>query len=546
MRNLFVCFLIVFTATAYAAQSDLPGWVLPELTKYPVDTFLFGVGMEPGSSEESFAAAVNEARREIAENILENVRFAIQSNKGALQYDIVLEHYSPVIESSDALQLKGLSVRNLTVDLARSELDMYAFAYVKRADLKNLYVKRVSELREEIRQILDSAQTAEKAYNIKGAVKKYLSTYPLYEALKEAELIQLGTAYTSNLNDSFTELVGAAMGTSGDSPMSHRKIIQRVEALQQEPITSLDDITRAVASQLSEQTGSLDNKVLIEPFTYEDSGMTCESSRLLLNALQQELGWSNADQMRGFAKKNQAGPLHLSGSYWENGDEITIRATLRNINTGDFLASAVVRFFQSQLRDAISFQPPNYEQILPEKEAFEPRNHVTPYKAPEDSTSEFTTPYKVFSSGSLKVETWTNKGSGPQYYIEGETMTVFGRVNQPAYFRLLYILADGKRVLLQDNYHLDLSHVNSDVKIGEFECIPPFGTELLILTARTEEFPPIETYKEGDYIFLVDQDPGSAARKFRGMKPKVDKDNHQKSPRFQQSDAQIVLTTMEK
>jgi hypothetical protein len=546
MRNLFVCLLIVFTATAYTAQSDLPDWVLPELTKYPVDTFLFGVGMEPGSGEEVFAVAVNKARREVAENILENVRFVIRSNKEALQYDIVLEHYNPVIESSDALQLKGLSVRNLTVDLARTEPNMYAFAYVKRADLKNLYVKRASELREEIRQTLDSAQVAEKAYNIKGAVKKYLSTYPLYEALKEAELIQLGTAYTLNLNDSFTELVGAAMGTTGDSLMSHRKVIHRVEKLQQEPITSLEDITRVVASQLSQQTGSLGSKVLIEPFTYEDSGMTCQSSRALLNALQQQLGWSTADRMRGFMKKNQVELLQLAGSYWENGDEITIRATLRNINTGDFLASAVVRFFQSQLRDSISFQPPNYERILPEKEAFDPRNHVPSYEDPEDSTSESAVPHKVFSSGELKVETWTNKGSGPVYYTEGETMMVFGRVNQPAYLRLLYILADGKRVLLQDNYHIDLPDVNSDVKIGEFECIPPFGTELLIVTARTEEFPPIETYQEADYHFLVDQDPGSAARKFRGMKPKTSNDDQQQPPGFQQSDAQLVLTTIEK
>jgi hypothetical protein len=546
MKNLFICFLIVFTATAYAAQSDLPDWVLPELNKYPIDTFLFGVGMEQASGEESFAAAVNEARREVAENILENVRFIMWSNKGALQYDIVLEHYSPIIESSDALQLKGLSVRNLTVDLARTEPNMYAFAYVKRADLNNLYIKRASKLSAEIQQILDSAQAAEKAYNIKGAVKKYLSAYPLYEALKEAELIQLGTEYIPNLNDSFTELVNAAMGTGEDSLMSHRKVIHRVEKLQQVPITSLEDITRVVASQLSQQVGSLNSKVLIEPFTYEDSGMTCQSSRALLNALQQQLGWNTVDQMRGFTKKNQAGPLQLSGSYWENGDEITIRGTLRNVNTGDFLASTVVRFFQSQLRDSISFQPPNYEQILPEKKAFEPRNYVTPYEDPVDSTAESTTPHKIFTSGGLKVETWTNKGSGPQYYTEGETMAVFGRVNQPAYLRLLYILADGKRALLQDNYYIDPSHVNSDVKIGEFECIAPFGTELLILTARTEEFPPIETYIEGDYVLLVDQDPGSAARKFRGMKPKASNDNQQQSPSSQQSNAQLVLTTMEK
>ena len=537
--------LILCTANAYAAQSDLPDWVLPELNKYPIDTFLFGVGMEPGSSEESFAAAVDEAQREVAENILENVRFVMWSNKGALQYDIVLEHYSPVIESSDALQLKGLSIRNLTVDLARTEPNMYAFAYVKRADLKNLYIKRASKLRSEIQRILDSAQAAEKAYNIKGAVKKYLSAYPLYEALKEAELIQLGTEYIPNLNDSFTELVNASMGTGEDSLMSHRKVIHRVEKLQQVPITSLEDITRVVASQFSQQVGSLDSKVLIEPFTYEDSGMTCQSSRALLNALQQQLGWNTVDRMRGFTKKNQEGPLQLSGSYWENGDEITIRGTLRNVNTGDFLASTVVRFFQSQLRDSISFQPPNYEQILPEKEAFEPKNYGTLDKDPEDSTPAVITPPKIFTSGGLKVETWTNKGSGPQYYTESETMTVFGRVNQPAYLRLLYILADGRRTLLHDNYYIGPSQVNTDVEIGEFECAPPFGTELLIVTARTKEFSPIETYKEGGYNFLVDQDPGSAARKFRGMRPKVDGSQQQPSD-FQQADAQLVLTTIEK
>jgi hypothetical protein len=543
MKNLFVVYLlIVFATTAYAAQSDLPDWVLPELNKYPIDTFLFGVGMEPASTEESFAIAVNEARKEVGENILENIRFLIHSNKGSLQYDMILEHYSPVIESSDALQLAGLSIRNLTVDLVRAEPNMYAFAYVKRVELKNLYAKRASELREKISLILDKAQTAEKAYNIKGAIREYLSTYRHYEALKEAELVQLGTEYTPNLNDAFAKLAGVATGTSGDSLMSHRKVVHRVEKLQQEPITSLEDITRVVVSQLSEQAGSLDSKVLIEPFTYEDSGMTCQSSRALLNALQQQLGWETVDRMRGFTGKSHAGPLQLSGSYWENGDEITIRTTLRNVSTGEFLAGAVVRFFQSQLRDSISFQPPNYERILPEKTAFEPRN----YKDPEESTSEFTTPHKVFVNDGLKVETWTNKGSSPLYYTEGETMTIFGRVNQPAYLRLLYILADGKRVLLQDNYHIDLPDVNSDVKIGKFECIPPFGAELLIITARTKQFPPIKTYKEGEYDVLVDQDAGSAAREFRGMKPKVDNDVQQQPPDFQQSEAQLVLTTMEK
>ena len=113
--------------------------------------------------------------------------------------------------------------------------------------------------------------------------------------------------------------------------------------------------------------------------------------------------------------------------------------------------------------------------------------------------------------GGLEVDVWTDKGRDPVYYVRGETMKVFGRVNQPAYLRLLYILADRKYTLLQGNYYVDQSRVNTDVEIGEFVCAPPFGAEILVVAARTEKFPPIEVYEENGYFFLVDQDPESAA-----------------------------------
>ena len=84
------------------------------------------------------------------------------------------------------------------------------------------------------------------------------------------------------------------------------------------------------------------------------------------------------------------------------------------------------------------------------------------------------------------------------------------------------------------------------LEIGEFVCAPPFGTELLIVTARTEVFPSIATYVEDGYTFLVNQDAESAARNFRGMKRKNKDEEEQKMPNLPQSDAQIVLTTMEK
>ena len=94
------------------------------------------------------------------------------------------------------------------------------------------------------------------------------------------------------------------------------------------------------------------------------------------------------------------------------------------------------------------------------------------------------------------------------------------------------------------------------MEIGEFVCTPPFGTEMLVVAARTEEFPPIETYKKNGYKFLTNQDAESAARSFRGMQPIPEPNGHNENniqqemiqegpPDFQQSETQLVITTME-
>ena len=118
-------------------------------------------------------------------------------------------------------------------------------------------------------------------------------------------------------------------------------------------------------------------------------------------------------------------------------------------------------------------------------------------------------------------------------------MRVSVRVNREAHIRLLYILADGRRTLLYDNYYIDQSKVNRVVEIpDEFECASPFGAELLVVVARTEAFPPIRTYESDGYHFLNAKDARQAARDFRGMK--------KKPPDVQQSEAKLVLTTMKK
>ena len=316
--------------------------------------------------------------------------------------------------------------------------------------------------------------------------------------------------------------------------MSRTEVSNHVEKLVSESLTSVDGVARAVMFQLSKQVKHPEGKVLLAPFTYQDTRMSSPFSRQLLAALEVQLGqiakWKVVNQtrrsrgnfrprsgqhMRDFAK-NVGAMLLLSGTYWENDDKITLRATLRDVETGEVKAGAIVAFNRGM--KALHFKPKNYKQALIEQNAF--------------TEGEFV------SSG-LQVEVWTDKGSANLLYTEGEEMKVFVRVNREAYIRLLYILADGRRTMLYDNHYIDQSKVNRVVEIPEeFECAPPFGVEFLVVAARTEAFPPIQTYESDGYHFLSAKDARQAARNFRGMRKK------QKRPDIQQSEARLVLTTM--
>ena len=274
--------------------------------------------------------------------------------------------------------------------------------------------------------------------------------------------------------------------------------------------------------------------MLLAPVTYQDTKMTSRFSRQLLDALETQFGqlakWQTVTQARrpqktfrprssqhtrDFAKSVGARML-LSGTYWEEVDKITLRITLRDVETSTVKAGAVVPFDQDGI--AVSFKPQNYKQALIDQQAF---------------TEE------EFISSGLKVESWTNRGDQNLLYTEGETMRVYVRVNRVAHVRLLYILADGRRTLLYDDHYIDQSKVNQIVEIPEeFECAEPFGAELLVVAARTDKFPTIQTYETDGYLFLTAEDAKKAVEDTRGFKKK------QKPPEIQYNEARLVITTM--
>jgi TolB-like protein len=297
----------------------------------------------------------------------------------------------------------------------------------------------------------------------------------------------------------------------------------------------VDDVARSVVIQLSKQIGDLSEKLMIVPFTYQDTKMTSSFARYLRSGLENQIGqtaklkWDDFSQKRGFRPKSKqimsdlakasGAQWLLSGTYWEQNEKIKLMATLRDVDTGKILAGADVLFDADILGSAgLSLKPENFQQALIEQNAFTEGEIV---------------------SGQLQVDVGTNRGDQNLLFTEGEIMKVYVRVNRPAYTRLLYILADGRRTLLYDNHYIDQSKVNHVVEIPEeFECAPPFGAEMLVVIARTQEFELLKTVEVDGYYYLEADSPKEAAAQARGMRKR-------KKQEIQQTEAKIIITTME-
>ena len=76
----------------------------------------------------------------------------------------------------------------------------------KRDELKDIYDQHADRLKEEIQRQLEIARIFETELDVQGAVRTYLRTYPLYESLKEAEIIQIGAEYRPDSRTAFRRL----------------------------------------------------------------------------------------------------------------------------------------------------------------------------------------------------------------------------------------------------------------------------------------------------------------------------------------------------
>lgn len=94
----------------------------------------------------------------------------------------------------------------------------------------------------------------------------------------------------------------------------------------------------------------------------------------------------------------------------------------------------------------------------------------------------------------LSVAIRTDKGRANVEYREGDQISIEAKANRPCHVRLVYVLADGTKALLENDYEIKPGQENGYVRIRPdlpFNCSAPFGTEYLLAYAAEEAFCPV-------------------------------------------------------
>jgi len=115
---------------------------------------------------------------------------------------------------------------------------------------------------------------------------------------------------------------------------------------------------------------------------------------------------------------------------------------------------------------------------------------------------------------------------GPVTYRFGDKPALAVRANRECFVRLIYVAADGQRLLLLDGYHIGLAQANGWVKLPlELEACAPAGVEQMLLQAATteahEKLPPFKVRRVdaggGGYLPVIEETLDDALTRTRGI-----------------------------
>ena len=445
--------LLIAAPRVAEAREDAPDWVERNGSSaaFPPERFLVGFAQAIGREE-----AVESAKQQAAGDLARQITVQIQSSV----VDITREK-NGLLESDLTSQIRATSdirLDGVRFETYRKRKNVWTLAVLERLPTAVLRRRQRDQALQMTHQCLEAAAQEEAAGRASQALAAYRRCRTSLNEALEHEAVAAAIARGALFQDE----VGVQLASYAT------KIDTRVRGIPHEDARSIRSAAESLAVQLASAGIGRGRPIQVAPLLYQGRDISSPLGRELALALESALG--RVDPAPGAADDAL---VVIRGTYREGEGDFRIRVGAKQARTGALLASAEIALAKSGVPSNIETRPANYERFARDADKLAGGEVV---------------------SGDLRVELQTDKGDRGIVYDEGEELSIYVRVNQPAWVRLIYVLTSGDHVPITQEWFIDESKVNRLVEYpGTFEIVAPFGVEMIHAMASTDRPPKLAT-----------------------------------------------------
>lgn len=505
MKQRFLLLALVISQLTFA---QLPTWTNSNQRnmKYPKARFITGYAVYKNQDNLTQEVFLEKLKGYAQKDLVNGVRTTIETASVLNSQEVNGQMNELFMVSS--VSTAGMSIAGIKFETHYEKKGKtgYAFAYANRQEVFSYYINL---LKQDIAKVQQKYETAMGLKNQQSnQIKELNGCYPIFRNIEESQsiLFALKPAITDE------ELKFEIVKEISREVESLKASLQNTEA------TNINEAASLLALALKDQVSEDLKTARLQNLSYQDTKMGSSFSRRFSSTLEQKLSSESGINIVANVSNNSQAQVNnlLTGTYWEEGENIRIIVVLKDIVANKTLASAEAKLSIAWLNNnGVNYKPENFQQAYSTMKAFK--------------TNEV-------GGGGLSAEIWTNKGDENLIYQEGDLLKLFVRVNRESYIRVIYHMADGSRVLLVNNYYISSDKVNKVYELPfEFECAEPFGVETLQLNAQTKEFDALNVTEQYGYDFISDGLPQILVNT-RGFK-KVTND-------VLKAEKRVIITTM--
>lgn len=505
--------VLLFIVPALSFSQDLPEWALEYGLKSPYSNqrYITGFGLAERGSDDS--KAMEAAKTAALDDLIRKIRVQVSSSVTTAAAENGAGATSSV--SIVSKSISSLKLSNIEFEVAHDWKHYYALAYALKGSLRSMYEQKGAEALQKILQGIAEAEEAEKSGEIGRAMDSYIRILPFFSDVLENRSVYNVLIQGSYGSGFFSGLDFEGIRSAEDFFRLEGEIRSKIAGLQKGPASDLDTALEKLAVMLDTQNvrgGSFQ----IPPFLYQNSDFTSAFGNYASRKL---------ESLAGTRLGGGRGKVVIRCSYWEQGRDIELMAVAKAVSSGETLGSAFALFPASSVPGRYGIKPQNAEEAL-----------KTQYAIADGAIVD----------GGLKVEVWTNRGRNEDVLVfsGGESLELYFKVNQPAFLQITYDLATGEKVLLEESFYIGMDLVNQVVRYPyEFEVVPPYGVEHMMVSAFSKKPPPpnvVIDYIDGERYEVF----GSAEEVVAQTRGLRKKQSDSGSTEVKVGEAFLTLTTM--